>query len=258
MNSIQLTSTLFDKSLFMIPPSVEFDQVFKSFATQSLFSGFDLALPGNQVTALVGASGCGKSTLLQMINGLLRPDSGQVRVLGRPLDYSRLPEVRRKMGYAVQQIGLFPHLTVEANITLMARLESWSEAKIQDRLSKLFQFMYLDRALLTRYPHEISGGQSQRVGLCRAMMLDPELLLLDEAFSAVDPITRVDVHARFQELQAAEPRSVVLVTHDIQEAIKLADFMVILDPGVLLQAGAPQTIIDQPANAQVARLLEAC
>lgn len=241
----------------MPSPSVEFDQVSKCFTSQRLFESFDLALPHQQVTALVGASGCGKSTLLQMINGLLRPDAGEVRIFGQPLDYTRLSEVRRKMGYAVQHIGLFPHLTVEANISLMARLESWSQEKIQQRLTKLFQFMSLDKALLSRYPHEISGGQAQRVGLCRAMMLDPELLLLDEAFSAVDPITRVDVHARFQALQAEEPRSVVLVTHDIREAIKLADFMVVMDPGVLLQAGHPEAIVNQPANAQVARLLEA-
>lgn len=237
--------------------SVVFEQVHKGFATQRLFEGLDLELPARQVTALVGASGCGKSTLLQMINGLLQPDSGCVRVFGQPIDYQKLPELRRSMGYAVQQIGLFPHLTVEANITLMARLEAWSQDRIQSRVEKLFQFMYLDTALLTRYPHEISGGQAQRVGLCRAMMLDPPLLLLDEAFSAVDPITRVDVHARFLELQAAEPRSVVLVTHDLQEAIKLADFMVVLDPGRVLQADHPQVIVDHPATPQVARLLEA-
>ncbi|WP_404420056.1 ATP-binding cassette domain-containing protein [Marinospirillum sp.] len=238
-------------------PSVTFDKVFKGFSTQRLFEGVSLELPRRQVTALVGASGCGKSTLLQLINGLLRPDAGEVRIFGEPIDYGKLPQLRRKMGYAVQQIGLFPHLTVKGNITLMAGLEGWSKEQITARVHKLFQFMYLDLALLERYPHEISGGQAQRVGLCRAMMLDPDLLLLDEAFSAVDPITRVDVHSRFQELQAAEARSVILVTHDIQEAIKLADFMVVLDPGIVLQADHPQAIVDNPANTQVARLLEA-
>ncbi|WP_114416192.1 ATP-binding cassette domain-containing protein [Marinospirillum perlucidum] len=241
----------------MTHQSVEFSQVHKGFANQRLFEGLDLELPAQQVTALVGASGCGKSTLLQMINGLLQPDAGQVRVFGEPLDYRDLPRIRRKIGYAVQQIALFPHLTVAANIAVMARLEGWSEAAMAQRISKLFQFMYLDEALLERYPHEISGGQAQRVGLCRAMMLDPPLLLLDEAFSAVDPITRVDVHSRFQALQEAEARSVVLVTHDMQEALKLADYLVVLEPGRVLQAAVPEEVVRQPANEQVARLLEA-
>lgn len=236
---------------------VEFIQLEKGFANQRLFEGIDLALPVNAVTALVGASGCGKSTLLQLINGLARPDAGQVKVLGEPIDYQDLPRLRRKMGYAVQGIALFPHLNLFDNISLMARLEHWSQDAITQRIHKLFNFMYLDPALLTRYSHEISGGQAQRVGLCRAMMLDPPLLLLDEAFSAVDPITRVDVHARFQAMQAAEPRSVVLVTHDMQEAAKLADFMVVMDPGIVLQADTPEQIMNHPANAQVARLLEA-
>ncbi|MFK7161050.1 ATP-binding cassette domain-containing protein [Marinospirillum sp. MEB164] len=236
---------------------VEFRQVSQFFGRQCVFKQLDLQLPQQQVTALVGPSGCGKSTLLQMINGLIWPQAGEVRVLGVPLDWQRLSEQRRTMGYAVQHIGLFPHWTVRHNICVMAILEGWSSERQAARLDKLLDFMQLDAALLERYPHQISGGQAQRVGLCRAMFLDPPLLLLDEAFSAVDPITKVDVHARFQAIQAEEPRSVVLVTHDMQEALKLADWLVALAPGAVLQQGTPAQIQAQPAHPQVARLLEA-
>ncbi|WP_416886329.1 ATP-binding cassette domain-containing protein [Marinospirillum sp.] len=236
---------------------VEFRQVSQFFGDQSVFEHLDLQLPQQKVTALIGPSGCGKSTLLQMMNGLVWPQAGEVRVLGAPLDRQRLSEQRRSMGYAVQHIGLFPHWTVRRNMSVMAALEGWSPERQAARLDKLLDFMQLDAALLDRYPHQISGGQAQRVGLCRAMFLDPPLLLLDEAFSAVDPITKIEVHARFQAIQAEEPRSVVLVTHDMQEALKLADWLVVLGPGAVLQMGTPEQIQTQPAHPQVARLLEA-
>lgn len=238
------------------PSAVRFLRVHKQFAGQCLFRELDLALPRQRITAVVGASGCGKSTLLQLINGLLRPDSGEVLVFGEALDYAHLPRLRRRIGYAVQQIGLFPHLTVRGNMAILAEREGWSRSRLHARIEQLMQMMELPRALLGRYPHEISGGQAQRVGLCRAMMLEPPLLLLDEAFSAVDPITRAEVHERFQALQRAEPRTVVLVTHDVGEAMRLADYMVVMSPGRVLQAGTPQNISERPVDDGVARLLE--
>ncbi|MCO6441616.1 MAG: ATP-binding cassette domain-containing protein [Nitrococcus mobilis] len=238
------------------PSAVQFHQLHKRFAGQPLFQGLDLALPPQCITAVVGASGCGKSTLLQLINGLLRPDAGEVRLFGQPLDYCNLPRLRRRIGYAVQQIGLFPHLTVRDNIAILAEREGWPRSRLRARIEQLLRMMDLAPALLGRYPHEISGGQAQRVGLCRAMMLEPPLLLLDEAFSAVDPITRAEVHARFQALQRAEPRTVVLVTHDVGEAMRLADYLVVMAPGQVLQTGTPQRIRARPADARVARLLE--
>ena len=237
-------------------PAIECRGIYRSFEHHNLFTDLNLTLPARQVTALVGASGCGKSSLLNLMNGLLLPDQGEIRVLGEPLDYERLPAMRRNMGYAVQQIGLMPHLTVARNITLLASLAGWSESACQERLSTLLSLMALDPALASRYPHQISGGQAQRVGLCRAMMLNPPILLLDEAFSAVDPITRVDVHARFQDLQREEPRTVVMVTHDMREAMKLADYLVIMGPGEILQTGAPQEIAAAPADMQVSQLME--
>ncbi|MCM5703312.1 ATP-binding cassette domain-containing protein [Larsenimonas salina] len=237
-------------------PAITCSNIECAFEQQVLFKNLHLKLPVRQITALVGASGCGKSSLLNLMNGLLQPDAGQVRIFGEPLDYTRLPETRRGMGYAVQQIGLMPHMTVERNITLLARLAGWSEAERTERLETLMALMALDPALATRYPHQISGGQAQRVGLCRAMMLNPPILLLDEAFSAVDPITRVDVHARFQTLQRDEPRTVVMVTHDMREAMKLADHLVVMGPGEILQTGAPDGIAARPAGDQVKRLME--
>ena len=184
-----------------------------------------------RITALIGPSGCGKSTLLILCNGLLRPDSGVVHVLGNPIDYQQLPQLRRRLGYAVQGTGLFPHLTAIDNITLMARLANWEAARIQERLQELVALNQLDEALLPRYPHELSGGQQQRVGLCRAMMLSPDIMLLDEPFAAIDPITRREIQEQFVVAHQAEPVTVLLVTHDIREALFLSDHIVIMRAG---------------------------
>ncbi len=172
-----------------------------------------LDFAARQVTAVVGASGCGKSTLLKLCNGLLCPDAGEVSVFGAPIDYQQLPVLRRRMGYAVQGTGLFPHMSARDNIDLGARLAGWSETAIAERIDELITLMHLDANLLDRYPHQLSGGQQQRVGLCRAMMLRPDVLLLDEPFAAIDPITRQDIHAQLQEIMREEPITALLVTH---------------------------------------------
>lgn len=184
-----------------------------------------------EVTALVGASGCGKSTLLKLCNGLLRPDGGEVRAFGDPLDYQHLPALRRRMGYAVQGTGLFPHLSARDNIDLGARLAGWGAKEMEARIDELLQLMHLDAALLTRFPHQLSGGQQQRVGLCRAMMLRPEVLLLDEPFAAIDPITRQDIHDQLLAIMVEEPVTALLVTHDMREAMQLSERIVVLAAG---------------------------
>ncbi|MBD3646580.1 MAG: ATP-binding cassette domain-containing protein, partial [Pseudomonadales bacterium] len=181
--------------------------------------------------ALVGESGSGKSTLLQIINGLVVPEEGSVFLHGETLDYGDLPRIRRRMGYAVQGAGLFPHMTVEDNITLMAQLEGWPGDEIRRRYEYLLNLLELPLEFSERYPHSLSGGQQQRVSLCRAMMLNPPLMLLDEPFSALDPITRDTIHEEFIRLQSAESRSIDLVTHDMSEAVKLAQYTVILIEG---------------------------
>jgi osmoprotectant transport system ATP-binding protein len=200
---------------------------------------------------VVGSSGSGKSTLLQLINGLVRPSTGTVRVFDEPIDYARLPELRRQIGYAVQGTGLFPHMNVEKNITLLARLSGWDAESSQARVRDLMGRVGLPWQFAGRYPHELSGGQQQRVGLCRAMMLNPPLLLLDEPFGALDPITRRDIQGEFLRLQAAEPRTMILVTHDLAEALKLAQRLIMLDHGQLVQHGTCAEILDAPANEMV-------
>ena len=214
-----------------------------------------LQIRGNLTTAIVGESGSGKSTLLQMINGLVAPDAGAVLLDDTPLDYQNIAAIRRQMGYAVQGAGLFPHMTVFDNVTLMARLEDWSADNIAERYEHLFALLDLDPDFSQRFPHSLSGGQQQRVSLCRAMMLNPPLMLLDEPFSALDPITRRSIHEEFDRLQKAESRTVILVTHDMAEAAKLADDLVILRNGEIMQQGTLDHINDQPANEYVSSLL---
>jgi osmoprotectant transport system ATP-binding protein len=191
-----------------------------------------------------------------MVNGLLRPDRGQVRVFGAALPEGELSAFRRRIGYAVQGTGLFPHLRIAANIGLLGRLEGWNPERVAERCDELMVLMGLDRALKHRYPHELSGGQQQRAGICRAMLLRPEVLLLDEPFSGVDPLTRAEIHGRFKQLMAIEPATVLLVTHDIQEAVRLAADLVVLAEGSVLQAGPLDRVMDQPGDVRVAKLFE--
>lgn len=216
-----------------------------------------LSLPLRQVSAVLGASGSGKSTLVQLIIGLLRPDSGTVRTLGRQIDYDDPGPMRKRIGYAIQGVALLPHLKVRDNIVLPAKLDRREPAAIAVRLAELLDLMHLPAAVLDRYPHQLSGGQQQRAGLCRAMMLRPEMLLLDEPFSGLDTMTRRSIHAQFMELQAAEPISTVLVTHDPQEAVNLANYIVVMKDGRAQQHGAVDEVVRNPVNEYVANLVTA-
>ncbi|HLU06169.1 MAG TPA: ATP-binding cassette domain-containing protein [Woeseiaceae bacterium] len=216
-----------------------------------------LALPLGQTTAVLGASGSGKSTLVQLIIGLLRPDAGTVRTLGEPIDFLNPRPMRKRIGYAIQDISLFPHLDVRTNILLPATLSGWSEAGKSARLDELLQLMHLPRGVLDRYPHELSGGQQQRAGLCRAMMLRPELLLLDEPFSGLDTMTRKSIHEQFLDMQRQAPVSTVLVTHDPQEAINLSHGLVIMKSGRVQQWGPVAEVIANPVNEYVSHLCTA-
>jgi osmoprotectant transport system ATP-binding protein len=185
-----------------------------------------------ETVALVGRSGSGKTTLLRLVNRLVEPDSGRVEVAGRDTrDWDRI-ELRRRTGYVIQDAGLFPHYTVGANIAVVPRLLGWETARVSTRINELLELVGLDPAeYRDRWPDELSGGQRQRVGLARALAGDPPLLLMDEPFGALDPITRTELHGEFGRLQAALQRSVILVTHDIAEAFDLADRVAVLHDG---------------------------
>jgi len=235
-------------------PAVAFQGVEKRYGDAVVLRDLSLTLPAGQTSAIVGPSGGGKSTLLQLINGVLKPSRGRLEVFGAPLPED-LPTFRRRIGYAVQGSALFPHLTVWNNVTLLARLEGWAPARQRARFEALRELMQLPVDVAERYPHTLSGGQQQRVGLCRAMMLSPPLLLLDEPFSALDPLTRDDLQAHFERLAAAEPVTVVLVTHDRQEALRLAQHLVVLEAGRVVQAGSPAALAAAPATPFVEELV---
>jgi len=230
-------------------PAISLEHVYKSYGGNDYaLHDIHLTFAENVTTAVVGTSGSGKSTLLQLINGLERPSQGKVFVFGNEIDYARLPMLRRRLGYAVQGTGLFPHLSVAENITLLAVLEKWEAPRIQARTEELMQLVGLPLDFAGRYPHQLSGGQQQRVGLCRAMMLDPKIFLLDEAFGALDPITRSEIHEEFLHLQKAAPRTIVMVTHDLKEALKLAQQIIILDKGRIEQIGSGEQMLENPAT----------
>ncbi|MDA1075711.1 MAG: ATP-binding cassette domain-containing protein [Proteobacteria bacterium] len=230
---------------------VQFDQVSKHYDALAALDGVSLSIVAGSTTAIVGESGCGKTTLLEMINGVVAPDSGAVEVFGLPIPQDALASFRRRIGYAVQGAGLFPHMTNQQNVTLIARLEQWSETDIRTRYLQLLTEMGLPEGVSDRYPRQLSGGQQQRVGLCRALMLKPDLLLLDEPFSAVDPITRVGIYEQFEKVRQSERVTALLVTHDMREAVRLADQLVIMRAGKVVQAGPTQTVISTPAEAYV-------
>ena len=215
-----------------------------------------LELPSGCLAALVGPSGCGKTTTLKMINRLIEPTSGRIELQGRSILDMPVHELRRGIGYVIQQTGLFPHRTIAANIATVPSLLGWEKDRVRERTQELVDLVGLDPELLRRYPSELSGGQQQRVGVARALAADPPILLMDEPYSAVDPIVRARLQDELIALQARVHKTIVLVTHDIDEAIKLADYIAILNVGgVLEQFGPPADLLRAPANEFVADFL---
>ena len=216
-----------------------------------------LDIDAGRTTALIGPSGSGKTTLLRLMMGLLLPDEGQVLFEGAPLTTGNVRGLRTRMGYVVQEGGLFPHLTGVENVALMARHLGWAPARIAERLAELAELVRLPRELLARYPAEISGGQRQRVGLMRALMLDPELLLLDEPLGALDPLVRADLQEDLVRIFAGLRKSVVIVTHDLTEAALFAEVVVLLRDGGIVQRGALGDLVERPADPFVTRFVNA-
>ncbi|MEM1112833.1 MAG: ATP-binding cassette domain-containing protein [Pseudomonadota bacterium] len=236
--------------------SLALDAASKRYPDTVALDTVSLEFPEGRITAVIGPSGCGKSTLLRLCNGLVRPDKGQVLAFGEPLRYDNLAPLRRRIGYAVQGSALFPHMSARDNISLLPRLEGWTPEAIEARIRELMALSHLAPEQLERYPHQLSGGQQQRVGLCRALVLRPDLLLLDEPFGAIDPITRRDIQHQFLELHRAEPRTTVLVTHDMPEALKLADHILVMATGRVVHSASRDDLLAQHPGEEPGALLE--
>ncbi len=203
-----------------------------------------MTVAAGETVALLGRSGSGKTTLLRLINRLLEPSGGQVSVDGRSTAAWDPIALRRQIGYVIQDAGLFPHMTVAGNVSVVPRLLGWSEDRVSARVDELLDLVGLDRATYRhRWPDELSGGQRQRVGLARALAADPPVLLMDEPFGALDSMTKSELHAEFRRMQAARPRAVVLVTHDIAEAAALADRSAVLHDGEIIACDVPQAVL---------------
>jgi len=218
--------------------------------------GLDLEIAAGETIALVGRSGAGKSTLLKLVNGLIVPDRGQVVVDGRDTREWNPFELRRRIGYVLQEIGLFPHMTVAANVGVVPKLLGWDAARIDARVEEMLTLVGLPPATYThRGALELSGGQRQRVGVARALAADPPILLMDEPFGALDPVTRAELHREFRRIQAQVRKTVVIVTHDMAEAFALADRVGVLDDGLIAQLDAPRDLA-RSTDPRVRPLLE--
>ncbi len=225
-------------------------------SSSAAVDGLTLDIPAGGIVALVGPSGCGKTTTLKMVNRLIEPSDGRIEIGG--VDARSLPthQLRRHIGYVIQHTGLFPHLDIEANIATVPRLLGWDKRRSRERVDELVELVGLDSEMLRRYPPELSGGQQQRVGVARALAADPPVLLMDEPYSAVDPIVRARLQDELLDLQSRVGKTIVLVTHDIDEALKLGDRIAILqEGGVLAQYDAPADLLAGPASAFVQTFL---
>jgi osmoprotectant transport system ATP-binding protein len=231
--------------------------VSKSYGRQQALHRTDLSLPAGRITVLIGPSGCGKSTLLRLMIGLIRPDSGSVRFAGTEISAANVQMLRWRMGYVVQDGGLFPHLTARSNVTLMARYLGWDGQRIETRLAELAELTQFPTDGLMRYPTQLSGGQRQRVSLMRALMLDPDALLLDEPLGALDPIIRSELQTDLRRIFQTLAKTVVLVTHDLSEAGFFGDLIVLLRAGKVLQQGALADFVRAPADPFVTRFINA-
>jgi osmoprotectant transport system ATP-binding protein len=227
---------------------VHFRAVSKVFGNDVAVSDINLEIPRGQITALIGPSGCGKSTILRLIVGLLTPDTGEIQFDGDQIAPGTIMKIRRRLGYVIQDGGLFPHLTARRNLALQSNLFGKNRDEIEKRIAELCALTKFPSNGLGRYPLELSGGQRQRVSLMRALMLSPELLLLDEPFAALDPLVRVNLQRDLKEICAQLQQTVLVVTHDLPEAAFLANDIVLVNEGRIVQRGSIADLRAKPAN----------
>ena len=233
---------------------IEFRDVSYQVAGTQVLSGFNLEVQGGETLVLLGRSGSGKTTSLKLVNRLLAPTSGEVRVKGVSNAKADVIRLRRSIGYVIQDVGLFPHFTVERNVGLVPKIEGWPEDRVRARTQELLQTVGLAPDLGSRYPHQLSGGQRQRVGVARALAADPEILLMDEPFGALDPLTRDELQREFLLLQQRLHKTVVFVTHDLREALRLGSRIALMEAGRLVTVLPPREFLrstDPLASAYV-------
>lgn len=231
---------------------IEFKNIKKSYKSKIILENFNLSIDDGKLVVLIGASGCGKTTLLKMINRLISITEGEILINGKDINNMDPIKLRRGIGYVIQQTGLFPHMTVKENIEIIPRLMKISERKIEKKTIELLKMVGLDpNEYLYRYPAELSGGQQQRVGVARAFATDAEIILMDEPFSALDPITRTELQEQLFNIQKEYNKTIVFVTHDMDEAINIADMICILKDGKIIQYDTPENILKNPQNDYV-------
>ena len=230
---------------------LDFSDVSKAFDGTTVVHPFSLSIEAGEVVVLLGPSGCGKTTILRMVAGLVSPTSGRITVDTLGLNHQTLSAVRRKLGYVIQEGGLFPHLTAVENVTLMARHEGWPRNRVDDRLAELVEMTQFPQSGLSRYPNELSGGQRQRLSLMRALFLNPKILLLDEPLGALDPLIRAGLQRDLNEVFARIGTTVLLVTHDLVEAGRFAHRVCVMNAGRIIQQGPFAAILEKPSDGFV-------
>jgi len=220
----------------------------KIYGGNKAVNDISLTVLEGETMVLLGTSGCGKTTTLKMINRLIEPDAGSICLNGKSIHLEKTEDLRRKIGFVIQNTGLFPHYTVAENIAVVPRLLNWDKPLIEQRTSILLEKLHLPESCLPMFPHELSGGQQQRVGLARALVSDPEILLMDEPFGALDNVTRSSIQAEFKAMEELKRKTIIMVTHDVQEAFELADRICLMDKGRIAQVGTPKELLFKPAD----------
>lgn len=238
-------------------PAFQLDRVSKRYGNRAAVDNLTLEIPAGRSAVLIGPSGCGKSTLLRLLIGLIRPDGGEIRFEGSPLRPETLLETRRKMGYVIQDGGLFPHLTARGNAVIMAEYLGWGRDRMDARLEELADLTHFPPDGLDRFPAELSGGQRQRVSLMRALMLDPDVLLLDEPLGALDPMIRASLQTELRDIVRQLGKTVVMVTHDLAEAVYFGDQLVLMREGRVVQQGPFGELLGNPADGFATRFIQA-
>lgn len=241
----------------MTKPIIQFKHVQKAFNGNLVIPDLNFTVNAGEFITILGSSGSGKTTTLKMINGLLNPDSGEILINGQPLQELDLVKLRRHMGYVVQQIGLFPHMTVKENLAVVPKMLNWSAAKIDQRVIELLKLVQLDPTdYANRYPKQLSGGQQQRIGVARALAVNPPYVLFDEPFGALDALTRLELQREIKRIhKSLADKTFLFVTHDINEALFLGQRVMIMHGGKIEQFATPAEIVNQPATSFVKELL---